>query len=234
MATMSDDWNWWWGAWRNRIRCGSCRALVDLNDPCPICGADYSKVEPVEVIIDGSPVTVSPALQGALDWSPYVMLKLMHQEWLRPLSEEDWVLPEASQPSPRLVIVLVFWTYFEALMDRYFEAVTSELPRAVATDLLARYSGIGVRLDRLHRVFFNARYGEDLDRLGFTAIRVHLELLQKRRNAFVHGDPAAISDELVEDTVRLLPQFHEAWFKRLTSAAPSALNSSQSPSKRRV
>jgi len=205
------DWQWWWGAWRNRIRCASCRALVDLQAPCPMCGADYSDPPPTEIAVDGVMRIVPQAFQGALDWSPYVMLKLMHRDWQRPLLEDNGAAPGAPSPSPRVVVVLVFWTYFETLMDWYYEMAMSGLPKSVATDFLTRYASIGARLDRLHRILFEARYGDDLDQLGHNTVRVLLEKLQKHRNAFVHGNPEAIDDGLVEETVRMLPAFHEAW-----------------------
>lgn len=40
-----------------------------------------------------------------------------------------------------------------------------------------------------------------------------LEAAQRKRNAFMHGNPESITDALVDDTVRLIPEFHEAWIK---------------------
>jgi hypothetical protein len=205
-----DDWQWWWSPWSNRIRCASCGALTDFSTSCPICGMAHSDSAPTVIVVDGVTQTLPPVFQGPLDWSPYVMLKLMYRDWQRPLLKDSDALPGRS-PSPRVVVVLVFWSYFETLMDWYYERATSTLPPSVASDLLTRYGSIGVRLDRLHRILFKARYGEDLDQLGHSAVRVQLENLQKQRNAFVHGNPEAISDTLVEETVRMLPAFHEAW-----------------------
>ncbi len=214
MSIGPDDWEWWWGAWKDRIRCGSCHALMDLKLPCPVCATDYSNLSPVEIVIDGKTTLVPQAFAGALDWSPYVMLQLMHRDWLRPLPENDNPsLPKGHTPSSRALVVLIFWTYFETLMSWFYETATNELPGSVAKDLLARYGSIGSRLDRLHRILFDARYGEDLDRLGCTPVRQHLENVQKQRNAFVHGNPEAISDALVEETVMMIPSFQEAWIK---------------------
>jgi len=208
-----DDWEWWWGAWRGRIRCGKCRALMDLKDPCPVCATDYSVLGADEFIVRDGIRMPAQVFAGALDWSPYVMLKLMYSDWQRPLGEPDAALPPENSPSSRALVVLIFWTYFETLMGWYYETATSELPESVALDLLSRYTSIGARLDRLHRVLFKTRYGEDLDRLGCSPIRTHLTNLQKQRNAFVHGNPQAISDALVQDTIRLLPEFHDAWIR---------------------
>lgn len=212
-AAAFDDWEWWWGAWRGRIRCAECRALMDLKEPCPVCATDYSVPGQDEFIVRDGIKMPAQVFAGALDWSPYVMLKLMYSDWKRPLGEPDAALPTENRPSSRALVVLIFWTYFETLMSWYYETATNELPKSVASDLLTRYSSIGARLDRLHRILYEARYGEDLDRLGYSPIREHLNNLQKQRNAFAHGNPQAISDALVEDTVRLLPEFHDAWIR---------------------
>jgi hypothetical protein len=187
---------------------------MDLKVPCSVCGTDYSKPGPNDYAIQDGKKTVRQVFAGALDWSPYVMLKLMHRDWVRPLGETaDGTLPEQNKPSPRVVVALIFWTYFETLMGWYYEAATSDLPKPVAVDLLNRYGTIGSRLDRLHRILFETRYADDLNELGCSTIRAHLENLQKQRNAFLHGTPEAISDTLVGETVRLLPDFNEAWIK---------------------
>lgn len=208
-----DDWDWWWGTWKNRYRC-SCRALIDAKGACPFCGADHSNQEPILVEVDGKLVKVQQGVPGALDWSPHVMLRLMHRDWRRPLAEDDKLSPSAGRtPSSRLVVVLIFWTFFETLMEFLYETATSDLPPSVAGDLLNRYGSIGSRLDRLHQILFGVRYGDDLDRLGYTPIRQHLENVRRQRNAFVHGDAEAISDALVEETMRLFPSFQDAWIK---------------------
>jgi hypothetical protein len=228
LATEIQSWDWWWGPWRNRIRCGSCSGLMDVKAPCPVCAMDYSKRESVGSGGRDKGEIVAQVFQGALDWSPYVMLKLMHQDWCRPLSvEDDASLPATSRPSPRALIVLIFWTYFETLMTWYYEAATRRLPPAVAADLLTRYGSIGGRLDRLHRVLFQAKYGDDLDQLGFADIRAHLENLQERRNAFIHGTPEAIDDALVDDTARLMPRFHEAWIRSFNLRCTSEMQTKQ-------
>ncbi len=210
----SNNWEWWWGAWKDRIRCGSCRALMDLNDDCPVCATNYRNISPTEIVTEGKTVLVPQAFAGALDWSPYAMLQLMHRDWVRPLGRDNGLsLPKENRPSERVLVILLFWTYFETLMGWFYETATSELPRPVASDLLSRYASIGARLDRLHRILFGNRYGDDLDDLGYSSVRTHLENVQQQRNAFVHGMPEAVGDELVEATVNLLPKFHESWIE---------------------
>jgi hypothetical protein len=109
--------------------------------------------------------------------------------------------------------VLLFWTYFETLVTWFYERATESLPPGVAADLLARYTSIGSRLDRLHRVLFRCSYGDDLDALGYVDVRAVLETLQKRRNAFVHGNPEEIDDQLVADTAQSVQRFHKAWIQ---------------------
>lgn len=207
-----NDWDWWWGPWRNVIRCGSCRALMNPDNACPVCGTDYRISEPLQIAIDGDVAIYQRVFQGALDWSPYSMLQIMHRDWLRPLPDaDDCLLPSEKAPSARVLVVLVFWTYFETLMEWYYATACERLPEAVARDLLNRYGTIGSRLDRLHRILFDTTFGMDLETAGYADIRKHMENLQTQRNAFVHGSPEAITDSLVEETVRLLPRFHEAW-----------------------
>ncbi len=214
-STGPDEWEWWWSKWRNRIRCGACRALMLLSAPCPVCGQDYRNLKPTEHVVGGRTITIPPAFAGALDWSPYVMLQLMQREWLRPLTEENkpLAMPLSSKPSARVLVLLIFWTYFETLMGWFYETATSHIPSGVAADLLRRYNSIGSRRDRLHRILFQATYKEDLNQVGGKAVWLKLEEIQQQRNAFMHGNPEAIDDRLVEDTVKLIPDFHEAWIQ---------------------
>jgi hypothetical protein len=217
------DWEWWWDAWKNRIRC-RCGALIDKY-LCPVCGADYRNPDPVEVIVDGKSFTVPQAFQGALDWSKYLMLQLMHQEWLRPAAQSALAsIPEEKKPSTRILVVLLFWSYFESLMAWYYETATAGLPKPVADDLLKRYGFIGARIGRLHRLLFGATFGEDLESLGFKDIQLLLENVHTQRNAFVHGDPEAINDALVEDVARRFPAFQQAWIEafNLRCAKPAS------------
>ena len=205
------NFEWWWGAWRGFIRCPECRALMSLDAPCPVCAKDYRNAQSQVIIVDGREIHVPNTYNGPLDWSPYVMLKLMHREWLRPATDGDSLGLPDREPSPHVLVVLLFWTYFETLMTWFYETATHELPTAVQGDLLTRYSSIGSRRDRLHRVLFSTRHDDDLDQLGYTDVRRHLEKVQVQRNAFMHGNPEAIADALVLSTVDLMPRFHEAW-----------------------
>jgi len=70
---------------------------------------------------------------------------------------------------------------------------------------LKRYNSIGSRLDHLHRVLFATTYAKDLDQLSHGTVRQHLANLREQRNAFMRGNPKAISDGLVEETVKMMP-----------------------------
>ena len=45
----------------------------------------------------------------------------------------------------------------------------------------------------------------------FAEDAAHLRLLQERRNAFIHGDPEAIDDALVEATLARLESVQRGW-----------------------
>jgi hypothetical protein len=150
---------------------------------------------------------------GAIDWSDYVLLKMMHVEWERPIGHSDTLngLPEERRPSPRVVVVVLFWTLFERLMERFFADATKALPEAIAADLLKRYSGIGARLDRLFPLLFGTTFANELARLGSADVKRHLDAVQNARNAFIHGRPEAVTDSLVRQVAERLPDVQRAW-----------------------
>jgi hypothetical protein len=152
-------------------------------------------------------------MMGPIDWSDYVLLKMMHVEWQRPFGHSDTLngLPHERRPSPRLVVVILFWTLFERLMERLFVDAMKRLPEAVAADLLKRYSGIGARLDRLFPLLFGTTFANELARLDFSDVKRHLDAVQDARNAFIHGTPEAITDSLVRQVAEKLPDVQRAW-----------------------
>jgi hypothetical protein len=83
---------------------------------------------------------------------------------------------------------------------------------------------VGARLDRLYKIVFAATYWEDLSDLGFERVATLLQVVQKRRNEFAHGQPAAIDEELIKNLVEALKDEHEAWIavfnKRATRFSP--------------
>jgi hypothetical protein len=208
-----ESWEWWVRRWRSLITCGECSGLMYTNAPCPVCGRDYRNLPNQRIELEGQIVEVQPAFAGAINWSDYILLRLMHQEWQRmpAVGEVFTGIPEERRPSPRLLIVILFWSLFENLMQRFFEAGMRSLPTAISRDLLNRYSSIGSRLDRLYRILFDSTLDADLRQLGYDDLRNHLAEIQRRRNAFIHGNPETIDEELVRLTIERLPVVQEAW-----------------------
>lgn len=204
----------WWGIWAGLSHCGHCHALSKSAAKCPQCGYEAEPTQWRTEMFDGVPREVPQFVtQGAISWSTNVLLQLMKREWARPGIELDYFAhrPPEKQPSQRMMIVILFWTLFEHLMDRFFEAATAALPEGVGRDLLRRYASIGSRMDRLYGLLFNARLQDDLAALGYGSVYAHLMEVQRRRNEFVHGNAEAIDDVLVLTTVERLHEVQEAW-----------------------
>ena len=150
----------------------------------------------------------------------------MKREWERPLlPEEPSSAPLAKQCSQRVLVVILFWTLFEHLMEQFFQAALNRLPRGVGTELLRRHQSIGSRIDRLYTILFDARITADLDAVGHGAIYAHLQKIQNRRNDFIHGKAEAIDDNLVRETVERLHEVQAAWvalFNLRCTGDPSA------------
>jgi len=203
----------WWGIWSGLSHCGRCHALSKLT-ACPHCGYEPEPTVVQTETIDGVARDVPRFItQGAMSWSTNVLLQLMKREWARPGIELDYFShrPPERQPSQRMMIVLLFWTLFEHLMDRFFDAATASFPEGVSRDLLRRYASIGSRMDRLYGLLFEVSLQEDLSALGHASIYPHLMEIQRRRNEFVHGNAEAIDDDLVYATVEKLHDVQEAW-----------------------
>lgn len=150
--------------------------------------------------------------EGALSWTAHSLLGLMQREWERPLlQEQPSSVPLAKQCSQRALVVILFWTLFEHLMDQFFQTAVSRLPARVGADLMNRHQSIGSRIDRLYTMLFDATMGADLEVLGHGAVFTHLQRIQDRRNAFVHGEAEAIDDALVRETVERLFHVQAAW-----------------------
>lgn len=202
----------WLGPWSGLIHCGKCHGLMS-ESRCPCCGHALEPDHWRTVTIDGrehkAPAYINP---GALSWTAHSLLGLMKREWERPLPSEDpSVAPLAKQCSQRVLVVILFWTLFEHLMDQFFQTALNQLPQGVGVDLLRRYQSIGSRMDRLYTMLFEAKIKADLDTLGHSAVYNHLQKIQSRRNEFIHGNAEAIDDDLVRETVERLPDVQAAW-----------------------
>ena len=102
-----------------------------------------------------------------------------------------------------------------------------DIGEGIRRDLLSRYASVGSRLDRLYKIVFAATYWSDLSELGFERVVRLLQFVQKRRNEFAHGQPAAIDEGLIKNLVEALKDEHEAWiavFNRRATRCPPAVN----------
>lgn len=189
------------------IHCHRCNALFNLPAPCPVCGHVYD-LRPQPVVRGDESFAMPPAFQGAMPWSAHALLRLMQLEVERPVADRSSFSANTSQ---RLVVVILAWTLFESLMDRFYQVALADLPGTLSDELLARFNSIGSRLDRLYRARWGVTFWQDLADLGFGEVAQHLKRVQEKRNSFIHGDPSAIDDALVDETVDNLLAVQLGW-----------------------
>jgi hypothetical protein len=96
-------------------------------------------------------------------------------------------------------------------MDAFYRAAFADLPGELGDELLQRFSSIGGRLDRLYRRTWKLSFADDLRAEGFAAEALLIDQVQRARNAFVHGDPEAIDDDLVDLTLQRLESAQRGW-----------------------
>ncbi|MDP9155489.1 MAG: hypothetical protein M3O74_14715 [Pseudomonadota bacterium] len=96
-------------------------------------------------------------------------------------------------------------------MNRLVGLGLRPLPINVQSDLSSRYDSVTSHMKQLYQILFGVRYLDDLIAVGAESISGHLARVQDARNRFVHGDPEALSDALVEAVVRNLKVEHDAW-----------------------
>lgn len=192
--------------WHGLIHCARCNALHSQTS-CPVCEHRLD-LEPHRIVIDDVELVVPQAMQGAIPWSIYILLEQIKIEAVRPIVD----LPgRPAKLSQRFTVVLLFWTLFEILIDAFYRAAFADLPGTLGDELLERFSGIGGRLDRLYRRTWSTTFWDDLTAEGFGQEAMHLRKVQKIRNAFMHGDPEAIDEELVEQALAHLEAVQLAW-----------------------
>ncbi len=175
--------------------------------PCPVCDAPPLDMTPVSIVRGGQTILIPATFAGAEGrYEDYVYLQMLQREWERPEAEFDTFpnFKDDERPSARAALVLLFWSYFETRIERLHRSAMRALPQPVLDDALKRYSGIGVRIDRLYKIFYGTTYFADLAALGHAPVAELLEDLHNRRNEFTHGKPQAINDATVEALVRLL------------------------------
>lgn len=184
-----------------------------VSAACTACGSGSYDLTP-QVVEDssGRRHEIHPAFCGAEGRrEDYQLLALMEREWRRPqleITKESWL---TSGMSERASLVLLFWTYFESRMNRLVGLGLRPLPPSVREVLSSRYDSVGSHMKQLYQILFGVKYLDDLIAVGAEAIGGHLARVQDARNRFVHGDPEALSDALVEAVVRNMKAEHDAW-----------------------
>ncbi|HEX4497270.1 MAG TPA: recombinase family protein [Thermoanaerobaculia bacterium] len=165
----------WTSLWNEYIVC-TCGAIRPYEGQCLVCGQAKPDLEWTVIrSSDGTEHRLPPSFPGAEDrYEDYVYLEMLEREWLSPITDNDRFITfaEGRRPSPRAIVVLVFWTYFETRLERLLRAAMRNLPNTLTEDLLARYSSVGARLDRLYRAVFSSTYWADLKELGHPRVPI--------------------------------------------------------------
>jgi hypothetical protein len=202
----------WSGIWFGLGHCDACGALHH-NEPCPV-GGKRSEVE-WHTFRDesGLEIRVPPARQGAIAFSTHMLLGMMQREWERPLSADHWLDTQRDAPPRRATLVLLFWVLFEGLLDRFYDAALTICPDGVHADMMKRYGHVGARMNQLHLALYKVTFLADLTQQGDGLLAEHIAKIHRCRNAFVHGDPKAISEDLVMRTIELLHDMQAAYVK---------------------
>jgi hypothetical protein len=203
----------WTALWSGYVLCG-CIGIRKVDGPCAACGDPRIKVEDATIVHAGREVRIPMAFAGAEGRNEdYVYLAMLEREWRRPEIEHNWLdgVPSSERPSPRAAIVILFWSYFETRVERLLRVGLRGVPTRLIDDTLSRYASVGARLDRLYRVLFDTTYARDLEDLGFGDIARFVATVQVWRNAFAHGQPRSIDDDLVTSVIENLQHEHEAW-----------------------
>lgn len=193
----------------------SCGGIRTIRASCPVCESGPYDLSPRTIEgAGGECLEVFPTFCGAEGRrEDYQLLALMEREWGRPLNnslDRTWL---TSGMSDRAAVVILYWTYFESRMNRLVQIGLQTLPRNVQKDLSVRYDSVTSHMNQLYRILFDVRYFDDLASVGAESISGHLARIQDARNRFVHGDPEALSDAVVEAVVRRLKSEHDVWIE---------------------
>lgn len=85
------------------------------------------------------------------------------------------------------------------------------ISESIKKDLLKRYFSIGIRLDKLYSLLFESNFSNDFISVSHENLYLLLIDIKKTRNEFIHGNPEAITDEIVDKVVDNLESFQQAW-----------------------
>ncbi len=206
-----EDGKGWTSLISDFIAC-DCGGIRTISANCPACNSDPSDLT-ARVHRDSSgreyQLRTFRGAEGRRE--DYQLLALMEREWHHAQfesGEQSWL---TSGMSERASVALLFWTYFESRMNRLVGLGLRPLPINVQSDLSSRYDSVTSHMKQLYQILFGVRYLDDLIAVGAESISGHLARVQDARNRFVHGDPEALSDALVEAVVRNLKVEHDAW-----------------------
>lgn len=211
MNNLNDKKNWT-ADWHGKIFCGNCGGIYDASNylACTVC--KYAHIIKKQIISrpGRKSMVVYEASIGAINWTTYSLLKLMQAEWERPINT---VLINTNnlKTSSRAVIVILFWTLFESLIDQLLTTGMKNLPKKVADHLLKRHQQIGSRIDSLYPLIFDTTFKDDMTKIGYSHLVQFLKHVQESRNLFIHGNPENIDDELVQKTVNNLSDIQSSW-----------------------
>lgn len=190
-----------------------CDGIRTVDLACPVCGSGPYDLS-LHIVEDstGARLEIPRSFRGAEGrGEDYQLLALMEREWRRPPLEptnKSWLTEGMSD---RATLVLLYWTYFESRMIRLVDLGLRRLPPGVGANLSARYDSVSSHMRQLYQILFGVRYLEDLTAVGAVSVGGQLARVQDSRNRFVHGEPGAISDQLVEAVVKNMKLEHDAW-----------------------
>src|SRR5437762_836775 len=105
----------WSSLWYGYILC-RCGGIRPLQGACPACGRDLADAGAHTVHFEAGRAVTTTAYAGAEGrYEDYMYLDLLEREWRRPVpvANEVGAIDPARHPSPRAVIVVQFWSYFE-------------------------------------------------------------------------------------------------------------------------
>ena len=137
---------------------------------------------------------------------------MLEREWRRPVDADHYdPIPDDHQPLARAIVVLVFWSYFEARIERLIRQTAEAEPGQAMDHLVDRHSFVGDRMDRFYRAVFSTPYQADLNALGWRSAAAVPKRVEQGRNGFAHERPEAIDETLIEGLVARLKDEHEGW-----------------------
>lgn len=200
----------WTAVWRNYILC-HCGGIRTVSGQCSACGGPPYDLTPlVHRTPSGEEFTVGPAFMGAEGrYEDYELLSLIEQEWKRPPPIQASHF--ASGMSARAAVVVLYWTYFETRMARLVQRGMADLPDLYRKRINDRSQNITTYMHDTYKQVYGVTYYDDLSSVGSEHIAGHLAQVQDSRNRFIHGEPRAVSDRVVERVVSRLYEEHEAW-----------------------